>query len=216
MHLILFGGNAKLAQCVLQIVGVMGGVSKITVYSKNPYKGVVLSKMNVVQIHDACSLQQNLEVNIASDTECYIIYLSSFNRRGAFPAGLEKLDPDFSFFLQRLASFNNKVRRLVIAGSTQAILLTRGGDVYLKNKKKEYQYFISNHRRHSNNVTCYVALPPLDSSTHPIGRFFVRSRGECAHVLVRALFSLNKMVVPTGIFLFISKITAFGIEKETF
>lgn len=216
LRLIVIGGNARLIQKALANDCFVSQFEKIIVYTKTKYSGRMLSDMEIFLAKDSKSLEFRLFKDVKCETRNVILYASVMTKRGAFPYGIEKMDPQFSFLLQDLTVAEDSIHRLVLLGSTEALPLLPGGDRYIVNKKFEYKHFLRLQRLYQNPKSCYVALPPLDTSDHWLGRYFVQSRERCASVVIKAINTQVPLMVPRGVFSWVAKITSFGILSDKF
>lgn len=212
--LICIGANSRIIQKCLQIHEKNYDFTYLI--SRNPYSGILpIRSMHIKLENPLLILLKIKEISeeMGDFDEIRIIYSSFYTDRNIKPAGFNIWDPGFSLSLQCMVLNKKNLKRLAILGSTQAVWYPFFKDFYLKNKILELHGFLQLASLDSEDKLCYLALPPLDRSDNPIGKFFIKTRTECATVTINCLNKKSKFLIPTGIYGYIANIF-FGKNIE--
>ncbi len=205
--LICIGANARIIQQCLKSEKTL--FNFIYLFSRNNYYGILPTSSIHIKLEDPLLILlkiKEISEKAKESDNIKIIYSSFCTNRNLNPEGCGIWDAGFSLSLQCLVLNTKNLTRLAILGSTQAVWFPFSKDFYLRNKILELNGFLQLTSLDVQGKLCYLALPPLDESRNLIGKLFIKTRKECAAVIVRCLDQKNKLLIPRGVYAFIAKI----------
>jgi hypothetical protein len=205
--LICIGANSRIIQKCLQFEEKNFDFTYLI--SRNSYYGILPTGSMHIMLEDPLLILLKIKEISGEMRDCdeiKILYSSFYTDRSLKPAGFSIWDPGFSLSLQCMVLNRKNLTQLVILGSTQAVFYPFLKDFYLTNKVLELQGFLQLTPLDSEGKLCYLALPPLDGSQNLFGKIFIKTRKECAVIIVGCLYKKSKFLIPRGVYGFIAEI----------
>lgn len=210
----IFGANSRLSALILEDKIFLKKFRNIYLFSRNQFSKDIGFAYVHKPIDGRSKLRGDLTEIIAQSEKITCFLGTSFVKRDTLEEDNPIKDLGVSILVQRLAfSHENKIQ-LVILGSLEAITLFPFRDDYLKTKIKEFIVFKKLFLKGRRNST-YVALPPLDSTRRSWAKIFVKSRAQCALMLMNVLSWDKQLIICSKIFCFFAWITSGKIPRQS-
>ena len=209
-QIILIGGNSAIIQDILEDSKFFENYDEVFILCHRSYSGIN-KNYKVIENINPSLISKTIEGIIRSKSirsKCDIICASTPTKNSYYKDFKEIEWGIVSIKIMCLLSSSKEVRRIIILGSSLALVPLLRSGIYKSIKILELYCYDSLSLNRSDKV-CLFILPPIGKNITGIGKFFSQSRLVWVKKIQSEIKTNNKLIVPFGINGILVKILLF-------